>query len=87
MAFKRSAMNTFKISGWKCLGFQTLSIPAVLFSDFQLGVVLLCSPRTPEVTLTNDLLEKFQDAIFFQDIQDSFHGVADMGLEPHQKIF
>ena len=23
----------------------------------------------------------------FQDIQDSFHGVADMGLEPHQKIF
>ena len=24
---------------------------------------------------------------FFQDIQDSFHEVADMGLEPHQKIF
>ena len=24
---------------------------------------------------------------FFQDIQNSFHGVADIGLEPHQKIF
>ena len=24
---------------------------------------------------------------FFRDIQISFHGVADAGLEPHQKIF
>ena len=24
---------------------------------------------------------------FFQDIQNSFHGVADIGLEPHQKNF
>ena len=24
---------------------------------------------------------------FFRDIQNSLHGVADIGLEPHQKIF
>ena len=24
---------------------------------------------------------------FFQDIQNSFHGIADIGLEPHQKFF
>ena len=33
------------------------------------------------------LIGKISKRHFFQDIQDSFHGVADMGLEPHQKIF
>ena len=25
--------------------------------------------------------------LFFQDIQNYFHGVVDIGLEPHQKVF
>ena len=31
--------------------------------------------------------EKIAKRHFFRDIQISFHGVADIGLEPHQKIF
>ena len=33
------------------------------------------------------LFEKFQKRHFFQDIQNSFYWVADIVLEPHQKIF
>ena len=33
------------------------------------------------------LLQKFQNAIFFQDIKNSFHGVTRIGLESHQKFF
>ena len=31
--------------------------------------------------------KKFQNAIFFQDIKSSFHGVTQMGLKPHQNFF
>ena len=31
--------------------------------------------------------QKFQNAIFFQDVKKSFHGVTQMGLEPHQIFF
>ena len=33
------------------------------------------------------LVPKILKRYFFQDIQNYFHGVADIGLEPHQKIF
>ena len=32
-------------------------------------------------------LVKISKRHFFRDIQNSFHGVADIGLEPHQKFF
>ena len=31
------------------------------------------------------LIPKISKSHFFRDIQNSFHGVADIGLEPHQK--
>ena len=37
--------------------------------------------------LDGRLVPKISKRHFFQDIQNSFHGVADIGLEPHQKIF
>ena len=37
--------------------------------------------------LDERLVPKISKRHFFQDIQNSFHGVADIGLEPHQKIF
>ena len=43
--------------------------------------------RTTEFTWTEDSLEKFQNAIFFQDISNSFYWAADMSPEPHQKLF
>ena len=33
------------------------------------------------------LFQKFQNAIFFGDISNSFQWVTQMGLEPHQKFF
>ena len=33
------------------------------------------------------LVPKISKRHFFQDIRNSFHGVADIGLKPHQKIF
>ena len=44
-------------------------------------------PRTTEFTWTEDSFEKFQNAIFFQDIKKSFHGVTQMGPKPHQNFF
>ena len=37
--------------------------------------------------LDGRLVPKISKRHFFQDVQNSFHGVADIGLEPHQKIF
>ena len=37
--------------------------------------------------LDGRLVPKISKRHFFQDIQNPFHGVADIGLEPHQKIF
>ena len=31
--------------------------------------------------------EKFENAIFFQDIQNSFQWATGIGLEPHQNFF
>ena len=36
---------------------------------------------------TADSFKKFQKAIFFQDVTNSFHGVTQIGLEPHQIFF
>ena len=36
--------------------------------------------------LDGRLVPKISKCHFFRDIQISFHGVADIGLEPHQKI-
>ena len=33
------------------------------------------------------LIPKISKCQFFRDIQNSFYEVADLGLEPHQKIF
>ena len=35
---------------------------------------------------TDDSFEKFSKRHFFQDIKNSFHGVTQIGLKPHQKI-
>ena len=37
--------------------------------------------------LDGRLVPKISKRHIFQDIQNSFDGVADIGLEPHQKIF
>ena len=37
--------------------------------------------------LDGRLVPKISKRHFFRDIPNSFHGVADIGLEPHQKIF
>ena len=37
--------------------------------------------------LDGRLVPKISKRHFFKDIQNSFNGVADIGLEPHQKIF
>ena len=37
--------------------------------------------------LDGRLVPKISKRHFFRDIQNSFHGVADIGLEPHQKFF
>ena len=37
--------------------------------------------------LDRRLVPKISKCHFFRDIQISFHGVADVGLEPHQKNF
>ena len=37
--------------------------------------------------LDGRLVPKISKRHFFRDIQISFHGVADVGLEPHQKNF
>ena len=52
------------------------------------------TPKLTKVDYTMDhwlwmvqLLEKFQNAIFFHDIKNSFHGVTQMGLKQHQIFF
>ena len=37
--------------------------------------------------LDGRLVPKITKHHFFRDIQNSFYGVADLGLEPHQKNF
>ena len=37
--------------------------------------------------LDGRLVPKISKRHFFRDIQNSFHGIADIGLEPHQKNF
>ena len=36
---------------------------------------------------TRKLYEKLQNAIIFQDIQNSFQWATGIGLEPHQEFF
>ena len=50
-----------------------------------MSMIMLCMNHW--ICLDGRLVPKISKRHFFQDIQNSFHGVADIGLEPHQKIF
>ena len=39
------------------------------------------------MALDGALIPKFSKRHFFQDIKNSFHGVTQMGLKPHQNFF
>ena len=43
-------------------------------------------PETPGAWTVYSF-QKFQNAVFFRDISNSFESVTQTGLKPHQKIF
>ena len=52
-------------------------------------IIILREYNIPQGPLALDgaVIQKISKRHFFQDIQNSFHGVTQMGLEPHQKFF
>ena len=45
----------------------------------------LCTPWITLFSLDTAFVRKISKHHFFKDIQNSFHWVTDIGLEPHQK--